>query len=203
MPVTTPALKVDAVKALGGEVLLHGDSYTDAYDHAVKLCAKQGLTFIHPFDDPEVIAGQGTAAKELIEDVGPLDYLLVPCGGGGLISGSAIAANYLSPGIQVIGVEPAAGDEHSGGDGRAFLWTLRGDAVFAGGRDQRGAGRPGVVRRRQRVDEDLPHCVELRRARDSARAQRACGDARDCGAVPDDVSAAGVFDQQDEQLLLL
>ena len=69
MPVTTPALKVDAVKALGGEVLLHGDSYSDAYGHAVQLEKKKGLTFVHPFDDPDVIAGQGTIAMEMLRQI--------------------------------------------------------------------------------------------------------------------------------------
>ena len=106
MPVTTPALKVEAVKALGGEVLLHGDSYTDAYDHAVKLCAKQGLTFIHPFDDPEVIAGQGTIAMELLrQHQGPLDAVFVAIGGGGLISGVANYIKAVRPEVKVIGVQ--------------------------------------------------------------------------------------------------
>jgi threonine dehydratase len=93
MPVTTPALKIDAVKALGGEVVLHGDSYSDAYAHAVKLGVKQGLSFIHPFDDPEVIAGQGTIAMEMLrQHQGPLHAVFVAIGGGGLISG---VANYI------------------------------------------------------------------------------------------------------------
>ena len=78
---------------------------------AADLANKRGLTVVPPFNHPHILAGQGTAAQELIEDTGPLDYLLVPCGGGGLISGCAIAANHLSPGIRVVGVEPAAGDD--------------------------------------------------------------------------------------------
>jgi len=106
MPVTTPALKIEAVKALGGEVLLHGDSYTDAHGHAVKLCAKQGLTFIHPFDDPEVIAGQGTIAMELLrQHQGPLDAVFVAIGGGGLISGVANYIKAVRPEVKVIGVQ--------------------------------------------------------------------------------------------------
>jgi len=78
MPVTTPKLKVDAVAALGGEVVLHGDSYTDAYNHAVQLQANQGLTFVHPFDDPDVIAGQGTVAMEILrQHQGPIDAVFV------------------------------------------------------------------------------------------------------------------------------
>ena len=106
MPVTTPALKIDAVKALGGEVVLHGDSYSDAYAHAVKLGNKQGLSFIHPFDDPEVIAGQGTIAMEMLrQHQGPLHAVFVAIGGGGLISGVANYIKAVRPDIKVIGVQ--------------------------------------------------------------------------------------------------
>jgi len=106
MPVTTPALKIDAVKALGGEVLLHGDSYSDAYEHALKLGHKKGLTFIHPFDDPEVIAGQGTIAMEMLrQHQGPLHAVFVAVGGGGLISGVANYIKAVRPDIRVIGVQ--------------------------------------------------------------------------------------------------
>jgi threonine dehydratase len=106
MPVTTPQLKIDGVKALGGEVVLHGDSYSDAYDQAVKLQQKQGLTFIHPFDDPDVIAGQGTIAMEILrQHQGPLDAVFVAIGGGGLISGVANYIKALRPEIKVIGVQ--------------------------------------------------------------------------------------------------
>ncbi len=111
MPDDAPAVKLDATRGYGAEVVIYNRATQNREQLAQDLADKRGLTVIPPFDHPHVIAGQGTAAKELIEDVGPLDYLLVPCGGGGLISGSAIAANYLSPGIQVIGVEPAAGDD--------------------------------------------------------------------------------------------
>ena len=90
MPVTTPSIKVDAVRALGGEVVLHGDTYDDAYQHGRELERERGLTFIHPFDDPVVIAGQGTIGREILaqcED--PIDAIFVPIGGGGLISGIA------------------------------------------------------------------------------------------------------------------
>ncbi len=90
MPVTTPRIKVDAVRGLGGEVVLHGDTYDDAYSHARALEADQGLVFIHPFDDPEVIAGQGTIGAELLEQAGEkIDAVFVPVGGGGLIAGIA------------------------------------------------------------------------------------------------------------------
>ncbi len=106
MPVTTPQLKIDGVKSLGGEVVLHGDSYSDAYSHAAELCEKQGLTFIHPFDDPDVIAGQGTIAMEILrQHQGPLDAVFVAIGGGGLVSGVAAYIKAVRPEIKVIGVQ--------------------------------------------------------------------------------------------------
>ncbi len=106
MPVTTPGLKVEAVRALGGEVVLHGDSYSDAHQHAVELEKKLGLTFVHPFDDPDVIAGQGTIAMELLrQHQGPLDAVFVAIGGGGLISGVANYIKAVRPEVKVIGVQ--------------------------------------------------------------------------------------------------
>ena len=106
MPTTTPQLKVDAVRGLGGEVVLFGDSYSDAYTHAVTLEKKQGLTFVHPFDDPDVIAGQGTIAMEMLrQHQGPLHAVFVAIGGGGLISGVANYIKAVRPGIRVIGVQ--------------------------------------------------------------------------------------------------
>jgi threonine dehydratase len=110
MPTTTPQIKVDAVKGLGGEVVLHGDSYTDAYNHALAIEKKQGLTFVHPFDDPDVIAGQGTIAMEILRQVqqvseGKLDAVFVAIGGGGLISGVANYIKAVRPEVKVIGVQ--------------------------------------------------------------------------------------------------
>ena len=106
MPTTTPQLKIDAVKALGGEVVLQGDSYSDAYTHALTLQKKQGLTFVHPFDDPDVIAGQGTIAMEMLrQHQGPLDAVFVAIGGGGLISGVAAYIKAVRPEVKVIGVQ--------------------------------------------------------------------------------------------------
>jgi threonine dehydratase len=110
MPTTTPALKVDAVRALGGEVVLHGDSYSDAYGHAVRLQQEQGLSFVHPFDDPDVIAGQGTIAMEILRQLQKLgstrlDAVFVAIGGGGLISGVANYIKAVRPEIKVIGVQ--------------------------------------------------------------------------------------------------
>jgi threonine dehydratase len=106
MPVTTPRLKIDAVKALGGDVLLQGESYSDAYGHAKALEAERGLTFVHPFDDPYVIAGQGTIAMEILrQHQGPIDAVFVAIGGGGLVSGVAAYIKAVRPEIQVIGVQ--------------------------------------------------------------------------------------------------
>ena len=106
MPTTTPQVKIEAVKALGGEVVLHGESYSDAYNHSVTLQKKHGLTFVHPFDDPEVIAGQGTIAMEMLrQHQGPLDAVFVAIGGGGLISGVANYIKAVRPEVKVIGVQ--------------------------------------------------------------------------------------------------
>ena len=111
MPVTTPKLKIDAVQALGGEVVLHGESYSDAYDHALTLEAERGQTFVHPFDDPDVIAGQGTVAMEILrQHQGPIDAVFVAIGGGGLISGVAAYIKALRPEIRVIGVQTSDSD---------------------------------------------------------------------------------------------
>jgi threonine dehydratase len=109
MPETAPQLKIDAVRAHGGptvEVVLHGESYSDAYAHAVKIQQERGLTFVHPFDDPDVIAGQGTVAMEVLrQHQGPIDAIFVPIGGGGLIAGVAAYIKALRPDIKVIGVQ--------------------------------------------------------------------------------------------------
>ena len=111
MPVTTPQVKIDAVKSHGGEVVLAGDSYSDAYLRAVELEAEQGLTFVHPFDDPDVIAGQGTIAMEILrQHQGPIDAIFVAIGGGGLISGVAAYIKAVRPDIRVIGVQTQDSD---------------------------------------------------------------------------------------------
>ncbi|GMR20495.1 MAG: threonine ammonia-lyase, biosynthetic [Gammaproteobacteria bacterium] len=111
MPKTTPEIKVAAVKALGGRVVLQGDNYDAAYEHAVTLEQEKGLTFIHPYDDPDVIAGQGTIAQEILrQHRGPLDAIFVPIGGGGLISGIAVYIKALQPEVKIIGVESTDAD---------------------------------------------------------------------------------------------
>jgi threonine dehydratase len=111
MPVTTPRIKVDAVAARGARVVLRGDSYDEAYAHAMQLKRRRGLTFVHPYDDPEVIAGQGTVGMEILrQSTRPIDAVFVPVGGGGLISGIAAYLKHLSPGIRIVGVEPTDAD---------------------------------------------------------------------------------------------
>jgi threonine dehydratase len=111
MPADAPAVKRLATEGYGGQVVLYDREREDREAIGRRLAAERGFTLVPPYDHPHIIAGQGTAASELFEDVGPLDLLFVPCGGGGLLSGSALAANALSPGCRVVGVEPAAADD--------------------------------------------------------------------------------------------
>ena len=111
MPCDAPAVKRIATEGYGGEVVLYDRDRDDREAIGRRLATERGLTLIPPYDHPDIIAGQGTAARELIEEAGTLDLLFVPCGGGGLLSGSALAAGALSPGCRVVGVEPAAGDD--------------------------------------------------------------------------------------------
>lgn len=111
MPTTTPQVKINAVIAWGGDVILHGDSYDDAYQYAKTLEAERNLTFIHPFDDPDVIAGQGTIAMEILRQArSPIHAIFVAIGGGGLIAGVAAYVKRLRPEIKIIGVEPVDSD---------------------------------------------------------------------------------------------
>ncbi|MFY9317038.1 MAG: threonine ammonia-lyase [Burkholderiales bacterium] len=105
MPRGTPNTKLRSTQVLGAEVLLEGDTLAEAAQHAHELAAREGLTFIHPYDDPAVVAGQGTVALEMLEQAPALDVLVVPVGGGGLIAGMSVAAKALKPAIEVIGVE--------------------------------------------------------------------------------------------------
>lgn len=111
MPTTTPQIKVNAVMARGATVLLHGDSYNDAYEYALQLAEKDGATFVHPYDDPDVIAGQGTIGMEILrQHPGKIHAIFVPIGGGGLIAGIAVYVKQLHPQTRIIGVEPVDSD---------------------------------------------------------------------------------------------
>ncbi|WP_405232632.1 threonine ammonia-lyase, biosynthetic [Lentisalinibacter salinarum] len=154
MPVTTPRIKVDAVRKLGGEVVLVGDTYDDAYAHARKLEAERGLTFIHPFDDPDVIAGQGTIAMEILrQHPGDIDAVFVPVGGGGLIAGIASYIKALRDDIRIVGVEP----EDSAGMSRSLAAgepvTLERVGIFADGVAVRRVGDETFRLCRELVDE--------------------------------------------------
>ena len=106
MPTTTPLIKVERTKALGADVVLAGNVYDEAYEHALKLAEENGYTFIHPFNDLGVATGQGTIAMEIVQELPLVDYILVPIGGGGLATGVSTLAKLLNPHIKVIGVEP-------------------------------------------------------------------------------------------------
>ncbi len=133
MPQTAPQMKLDATRAYGAEVVLYDPATGSREEIARGLAAEHGYTIIPPYDHPHIIAGQGTAAMELIEEIGPLDYLFVPCGGGGLLSGSAIAAKALAPGIKVIGVEPQAGDDATRSFHTGVLHTVHNPDTIADG----------------------------------------------------------------------
>jgi len=141
MPDDAPAVKLDATRGYGAEVVVYNRQRDDREQISRALAVQRGLTMIPPFDHAHVIAGQGTAAKELIEDVGPLDHLLVPCGGGGLISGCAIAASHLAPGVRVIGVEPAAGDDVTRSFQTRMLQTVHNPDTIADGARTSSAGK--------------------------------------------------------------
>jgi threonine dehydratase len=132
MPEDAPKVKLEATRGYGGEVVTYGKG-ENREALAKRLSEERNLTLIPPFDHPHIVAGQGTAAKELIEDAGTLDVLVVPCGGGGLISGCAIAARHLSPSCRVIGVEPAAGDDATRSFREKKLITIQTPETIADG----------------------------------------------------------------------
>ena len=154
MPVTTPRIKVDAVLARGAQVVLHGDSYAEAFAQAMRLKRRRGLAFVHPYDDPEVIAGQGTIGMEILrQHAGPLDAIFVPVGGGGLISGIAAYVKRVRPSIKVVGVEPvdAAAMTQSLKKGRRV--KLEHVGLFADGVAVKEVGRETFRLCRELVDE--------------------------------------------------
>ena len=154
MPQTTPAIKVQAVADLGGEIVLHGDVFDAAFEHALGLAREQNLTFVHPFDDPDVIAGQGTVGMEIIRQTGgELDAVFVPIGGGGLIGGIGAYIKQLHPRVRVIGVEPedAAAMYESLHAGRRV--TLERLGLFADGVAVRRVGEETFALAQRYVDE--------------------------------------------------
>ena len=154
MPVTTPAIKVAAVESFGGEVVLHGDNYSEAADHCARLVAEGGLTFIPPFDDELVIAGQGTVGDELLrQSAGRMDAVFLPVGGGGLIAGVGAYLKALCPEIKVIGVEPADSDAMSRSLAAGRRVVLDSVGIFADGVAVREVGKLTYDICRRCVDE--------------------------------------------------
>src|SRR3954462_11501684 len=134
MPVTTPRIKVDAVRARGAQVVLAGDAYDDAYRHAKQLERKRKLTFVHPYDDPDVIAGQGTIGMEILrQHPGPIHAFFAAVGGGGLIAGIAAYVKRLRPEIRVIGVQPVESDAMARSLQQGRRVTLSQVGLFADG----------------------------------------------------------------------
>lgn len=154
MPRTTPQIKVNSVKARGGKVVLHGDTYDEASQYSLKLAKEKGMTHIHPFDDPDVIAGQGTVGMEILRQVnGPLDAVFVPVGGGGLLAGVAAYIRYVRPEVKLIGVEAE--------DSACMKWALEKNrritlpevGIFADGVAVAQAGKETFKIIRECVDE--------------------------------------------------
>lgn len=154
MPKTTPRIKVDAVKSYGAKAVLFGDTYDEASEHAYKLAEKEGLSFIHPYDDPDVIAGQGTIGMELIRQYPePIDAIFIPVGGGGLLAGVSAFVKYLRPDVKIIGVEPedAASMTEALQKGRRV--TLSEVGIFADGVAVKQVGKETFRVARKTVDE--------------------------------------------------
>jgi threonine dehydratase len=154
MPRTTPQINIDAVQAFGGKIVLHGDDYDAAYSHARRIASKRRLAFVHPYDDPDVIAGQGTIGLEILKQhTLDLDAIFVPVGGGGLIAGIAAYVKQIRPGVKIIGVEPEEAD--------AMYRSLRSNkrvvlghaGIFADGVAVRQVGRETLRLCRKLVDE--------------------------------------------------
>ena len=166
MPKATPTVKVTQTESHGARVVLHGAMFDDAYARARELEAEHGYVFVHPFDDVQIIAGAGTCALEMLEEVPAIDTLVVPIGGGGLISGSAIAAKAINPGIQVIGVEaelyPSMKNVVEGASGKIGGDTLaEGIAVKEPGELTRAIIKDKVDRIDLVAERDIEHAVAL------------------------------------------
>jgi threonine dehydratase len=156
MPRTTPGIKIEAVRTFGARAVLHGDAYDDAYAHAQELVKKQGMTFIHPYDDPDVIAGQGTIGMEIArQHADKIEAVFVPIGGGGLIAGIAAYLKNLRPDTKIIGVEPEDAPSMYWALKKRRLVTLDQVGIFADGVAVRRAGKETFRLARKYVDEIL------------------------------------------------
>jgi threonine dehydratase len=154
MPVTTPHIKIAAVQARGVTVVLHGDSYSDAYARALELQKQSRATFVHPYDDPDVIAGQGTIGMEILRQCqGPLDAIFVAVGGGGLISGIAAYVKRVRPDVRIVGVQPEDSDAMARSLAAGRRVTLPHVGLFADGVAVRQVGRETFRLARKYVDE--------------------------------------------------
>jgi threonine dehydratase len=158
MPVTTPQVKIDAVRARDAQVVLHGDSYSDSYAHALQIQERRRLTFVHPFDDPDVIAGQGTVGMEILRqhrtlEDGPIDAIFAPIGGGGLISGVAAYVKSVQPSVKVIGVQTEDSDAMARSLAAGRRVKLAEVGIFSDGTAVRMVGRHTFELCRRYVDE--------------------------------------------------
>jgi threonine dehydratase len=153
MPLMTPLVKISATRGFGAEVILHGANYDEAYEEALRICALEGLTFLHPFDDPAVINGQGTIGLELLQQVQGLEAVVVPIGGGGLISGVACALKESNPAIRVVGVQTERLPSMLRAIENGGPITLHAEATIADGIAVRRAGDLTVPLVEQFVDE--------------------------------------------------
>jgi threonine dehydratase len=154
MPVTTPQIKIAAVEARGAAVVLHGDSYSDAYEHALALQKKSRATFVHPYDDPDVIAGQGTIGMEILRQcAGPIDAIFVAIGGGGLIAGIASYVKRVRPDIKIIGVQPEDSNAMARSLAAGRRVTLQHVGLFADGVAVKEVGKETFRIARELVDD--------------------------------------------------
>ena len=153
MPTTTPLIKVNRTKGYGAEVILYGDVYDDACEYAYKLEEEKGYTFVHPFDDLDVATGQGTIAMEIVQELPTVDYILVPIGGGGLITGISTLAKMLNPKIKVIGVEPAGAASMTAALEKGEVVQLDSANTIADGTAVKAAGYQNLPYVQENVDQ--------------------------------------------------
>ena len=153
MPTTTPLIKVNRTKGYGAEVILYGDVYDDACEYAYKLAEEKGYTFVHPFDDLDVATGQGTIAMEIVQELPTVDYILVPIGGGGLITGISTLAKMLNPKIKVIGVEPAGAASMTAALEKGEVVQLDSANTIADGTAVKAAGYQNLPYVQENVDQ--------------------------------------------------